>query len=190
MAPLGSVVMWTTNTAPTDWLICDGTAISRTTYVTLWDLFRAGGSTSPYGNGNGSTTFNLPNLKGSVAVGRDSAQTEFDTLGEVGGAKTHTLTEAQMPIHTHIQNSHNHTQDAHGHNFSYAGTQYSGWGFATAGGGNINYTLGNNAGGATTIASNTATNQPQTATNQNAGSGQAHNNLQPYTVLNYIIKAL
>jgi microcystin-dependent protein len=218
VAPLGSVVMWTTNTAPTDWLICDGAAISRTTYVTLWDLFRAGGSTSPYGNGNGSTTFNLPNLKGSVAVGRDSAQTEFDTLGEVGGAKTHTLTSTEMPVHTHIQdshnhtqdshnhtqNSHNHTQDAHGHNFLYAGVQYAGWPFATAVGGSINYTLGNSAGGATTIASNTATNQAATATNiastatniattatnQNAGSGGAHNNLQPYIVLNYIIKAL
>jgi len=81
--------------------LCDGAAVSRTTYSALWDVLRNGGSTSPYGNGDGSTTFNLPNLKGRVPVGLDSSQSEFDTLGETGGAKTHTLTVGEIPDHAH-----------------------------------------------------------------------------------------
>lgn len=52
---------------------------------------------------------------GRVEVCIDSGQTEFDVLGETGGFKTHTLTSAEMPVHTHVQNSHNHTQDVHNH---------------------------------------------------------------------------
>jgi microcystin-dependent protein len=182
--PVGSVVAYALATPPAGWLLCDGTVHNISSYPTL-----GVGLGSTYG-GNGTTTFAVPNLKGRVPVGRDSAQTEFDTLGEVGGAKTHTLTSTEMPSHTHTQNSHNHTQDAHGHNFLYAGTEYSGWQFATAAGGNINYSLGNGAGGVTTIAANTATNQAATATNQNTGGGEAHNNLQPYIVMNYIIRAV
>jgi microcystin-dependent protein len=70
-------------TAPDGWLLCDGSAVSRSTYAAL---FEAIGTT--YGSGNGTTTFNLPSTKGKVQVGRDAGQTEFDTLGETGGAKT------------------------------------------------------------------------------------------------------
>lgn len=73
--------------APVGWLLCDGSAVSRSTYAAL---FAAVGTT--FGAGNGSTTFNLPNLKGRVVVGIDTGQTEFDTRGETGGAKTHTHT--------------------------------------------------------------------------------------------------
>lgn len=52
---------------------------------------------------------------GRVLVGIDAGQTEFDTVEETGGAKTHTLTTAEMPSHTHTQDAHNHTQDAHNH---------------------------------------------------------------------------
>lgn len=52
---------------------------------------------------------------GRVIVGLDSGDTDFDTVEETGGAKTVTLSEAQIPSHTHVQNSHNHTQDAHTH---------------------------------------------------------------------------
>ena len=94
--PIGAITSYAGSIAPTNWLICDGSAISRTTYA---DLFDAIGTT--YGVGDGSTTFNLPNLKGRVITGLDSSQTEFDTLGETGGEKAHTLTIAEMPSHKH-----------------------------------------------------------------------------------------
>lgn len=80
--PVGSIQMYAGSTAPSGWLICDGSAISRTDYA---DLFSVIGTT--YGTGDGSTTFNLPNLKGKVPVGIDSSDTDFDTLGETGGSK-------------------------------------------------------------------------------------------------------
>ena len=94
--PAGVVEMFAGSTAPTGYLLCDGSAVSRTTYS---KLFTAIGTT--YGSGDGSTTFNVPNVKGKVPVGRDSGDTSFDTLGETGGEKTHILTVAEMPAHKH-----------------------------------------------------------------------------------------
>lgn len=94
--PIGAIVPYTGATAPTNWLTCDGSAISRTTYQ---DLFNVIGTT--FGPGDGSTTFNLPDMRGRVPVGVDTTQTEFDTLGETGGTKTVTLTIDQIPPHDH-----------------------------------------------------------------------------------------
>ena len=80
--PIGGILPYPSSTAPTNWLICDGRAVSRSDYS---ELFAVIGTT--YGSGDGSTTFNLPNLKGRVPVGKDSSQTEFDTIGETGGSK-------------------------------------------------------------------------------------------------------
>lgn len=138
----------------------------------------------PYGLGDGSTTFNVPDFDGRVPVGYDVSQAEFDTLGIASntGAKTHTLVTGEMPSHSHTQNSHNHNQDSHGHRAQYAANMGSG-GFHGP----------NSTGGAykadnTWIENRTATNQATTATNQNTGGGGAHNNLQPYLVVNFIIK--
>lgn len=93
-----------------------------------------------------------------------------------GGEVNHTLTEAEMPVHTHVQNSHNHTQDAHNHGIS-TGSGSTGSGYVA----NTN----NGTPGIVTD-SKTATNQAATATNQNAGSGAAHNNLPPYYAMAFI----
>ena len=69
--------MWLTASAPTGYLLCDGTAVSRTTYAGLYAVI---GTT--YGIGDGTTTFNLPNMKGRVPVGYDITQTEFNTIGK------------------------------------------------------------------------------------------------------------
>lgn len=145
-SPTGNVSMTARSTAPSGWLLCDGAAVSRSTYAAL---FSAIGTT--YGTGDGSTTFNLPNLKGRIPVGVDSAQTEFNTLGEVGGEKAHTLTIAEMP--------------AHDHGLSQI--------YVVGSGGNGMLTHWNGAAAASTA--------PR-------GGGSAHNNLQPYIALNYIIK--
>lgn len=94
--PVGIVAQFAGATAPSGWLLCNGQAVSRTTYA---ELFTVLGTT--YGAGNGTSTFNVPNLKGRVPVGLDTAQTEFNSLGKTGGAKTHTLTVGQMPSHSH-----------------------------------------------------------------------------------------
>ena len=143
---------------------------------------------------------------GRTLVGVDTGQTEFDTIEETGGAKTHTLTSAEMPSHTHTQDSHNHTQNSHNHTqdshnhtqnshthrtdiaqpYSTNQTQFT----AVPGGTGAAINATDNLQSGSTTATNqattatnqatTATNQATTATNQNTGGGAAHNNLQPY----------
>lgn len=181
--PTGSVTAFAGSSAPTGWLLCDGSAVSRTTYSTLFSTI---GTT--YGSGDGSTTFNIPNLKGRMPVGLDSTQTEFDALAETGGAKTHTLTSAEMPSHTHTQNAHSHTAGAtenfvtvdNNVNVAINNTDRT---FPAAGSGN-HFFYTTDVGAAYERATTIST----TATNQNTGGGGAHNNLQPYLVMNYIIK--
>ncbi len=108
--PSGSIVAYGVATAPSGWLICDGAAVNRTTYAALFAVI---GET--YGAGNGSTTFNVPDLRGRAPFGKDDmgsgAASRITTggaqavngaaLGTGGGAQDITLTTAQMPAHTH-----------------------------------------------------------------------------------------
>ena len=85
----GVIQMYAGSTAPSGWLICNGQAVSRTTYAALYAVI---GTT--YGAGDGSTTFNVPNLVNKTVRGSNS-------LGKTGGSDTVTLSTAQMPAHTH-----------------------------------------------------------------------------------------
>ena len=100
----GEITILASSGAPDGWLIADGRAVSRTTYAAL---FAAIGTT--YGSGDGSTTFNLPDFRSNTPVGLDSRDNDFNTLGATGGEKEVTLTEEQLPVHTHTQQPHSHT---------------------------------------------------------------------------------
>lgn len=90
--PAGVIKAYGGATAPRGHLICDGAAVSRTTYA---DLFAAIGTT--YGAGDGTTTFNVPNLKGRFPLGKSDAGTG-STLGATGGSLDHTHS---VPAHYH-----------------------------------------------------------------------------------------
>lgn len=165
----GIVLPYAGSSEPEGWLLCDGRAVSRTTHA---DLFSTIGTT--YGNGDGSTTFNLPDLRGRFPLGKDDmggaaanrvTATEADNLGQGSGAETHTLSETEMPSHVHDLETET-TSQTHSHNRTGAERVAAG----SSGG----------AGGGSTIVGDSAM--------ISTGGNQAHNNMPPYATLNYIIK--
>ena len=191
--PAGIISQFAGSTAPDGYLLCHGQSLSTTAYS---DLFAAIGYT--YG-GSGSS-FAVPNLQNRIPVGKGT-DVEFDTLGETGGEKTVAITEAQMPSHTHTTPNHSHTfstttseNGSHQHTLidSYNEGISSPSGQSTVFAGNrqksgyedTRYVQA--AGSHTHTLSGTTSNSSPTT--NSAGSGNAHNNLQPYIVVNYIIK--
>jgi len=112
LAPVGSIIMFAGAAAnlPTGYLVCNGDAVSRSTYSVLFGLL-----STDYGVGNGSTTFNLPDLRGRapIGVGTGTGLTAR-ALAATTGTETHTLITAEIP-------SHNHTSLQFGPNAGAAG---------------------------------------------------------------------
>lgn len=181
--PAGSIIAWGKATVPQNWLLCDGSVISRTTYASL---FAAIGTT--YGAGNGTTTFQLPDLRGRVPVGKNGGS--FGSLGASGGEETVTLTAAQSgsPSHTHPFSGSTNTTGAHTHvlSGSNGGSVNLGPSVTSNSNGDFGYVLpggrANSAGDHSHTFSGTTAGS--TATNASA----SHTNVQPYQVVNYIIK--
>ena len=98
MLPIGAVLNWFADVIPNNWLLCNGQEISRTDYAELFSVL-----STKYGTGNGSTTFNLPDLQGRVAVGKSSSDTDFNVLGKTGGEKAHKLVVNEIPAHQHYK---------------------------------------------------------------------------------------
>lgn len=181
--PAGAVMMWTTLTPPSGWLIANGTAISRTTNATL---FSAIGTT--YGAGDGSTTFNIPNLTARVAVGYDSSTVDYNMVGKTGGEAKHVLIGTEMPSHNHTVDPPNTLTDIQGNHYH---TSIDGASFITTGAGGTGMAFTSSGGnvGTTQWAGNHQHNLDiPSFTSGNNGSGTPHNNVQPYITLPYIVK--
>jgi len=175
--------------APIGWLLCQGQAVSKTTYAALYAVIGA----NAFGADTASD-FYLPNLQGRVPVGVSTSDTDFDRA-DVGGVKSVTLTAAQSGLvgHNHTQNEHSHAQAPHSHLVN--GTYVVG----SHNHDNLNDYLSIGSNGASINGSQSpgavVSAQPAitgtTATNNavaDANAAQAHTNLQPYIALNYIIK--
>jgi microcystin-dependent protein len=155
----GQILMWPTASAPTGYLLCTGTAVSRTTYAALYAVI---GTT--FGVGDGSTTFNLPNYTNRMPYGT--------TIGATGGSA-----DSIVVSHTHTATS---TVTDPGHNHTIPGN------FSTYGGGNssgANNTFNSQPN------TNSSTTGVTVATSINStGSSGTGANLPPYLGINFIIK--
>ena len=168
VVPSGSLLMWSTGTAPTGYLLCNGSAVSRTTYATL---FAAIGTA--YGSGDGSTTFNLTDMRDRMPIG---AGTTY-AVNASGGSSTTTIALANLPAH-----DHSITDPGHVHS-----VQYNFGGASNPGQPSSGETLDSmteNTGSATTGI---------TKTNTTQGSGSAFSNsamttISPYRGVYFIIK--
>jgi microcystin-dependent protein len=94
--PTGTIIMYPSATPPSGWLVCNGQAVSRGTYALLYSYI---GTT--YGSGNGSSTFNLPDIRDRMVIQQDTGISRYNTLGKTGGVNGIIFTEANLPKHTH-----------------------------------------------------------------------------------------
>jgi microcystin-dependent protein len=187
-------------TAPTGWFLCEGQEVSIETYTSLYNALTATGTVFPYGantngsGGAGSTHFRIPNFKGRVPVGRDSAQTEFDALGESGGSKTSVAPHTHGISHDHA--SFGTTDGAGNHNHPWSGVN-SDAGISGSGGNYpfrifqdiaTNWTGSQNSMGGAGAHNHTIDVPNFTGTSGVASAEAASGNLQPYVVINYIIR--
>lgn len=164
----GRIVMTGRAAAPAGWFLCDGAAVSRTTYA---DLFDAIGTA--FGVGDGSTTFNLPDLRSRTPIGVGTgAGLSARAMGDQIGEETHPLTEAEMPKHYHQMVGPNAITAPQGTPAVY----------------------GNYGGG---TPDDTAREYGTWSTGKDAasgghgtgvGDGDSHNNMQPSLAVNFIIK--
>ena len=171
--------MYSGTAAPAGWLLCDGTAYSRTTYAALFAIIGTG-----YGAGNGSTTFNVPDFRGRMPVGSGTGSgLTVRTRGTTYGAETSTLTSGNIPTLTSGNNSanHTHTPQISGTTLSNGQAGFSGLGGGYSGLLTINYS----DGGAIGITSGSSADHTHTYTNASP-TGCAI--LSPCLAINYIIK--
>lgn len=198
LMPTGMVMPWAAPTSvgyatmrvPNGWLMCNGQAVSRTTYA---DLFALLGTT--YGAGDGSTTFNVPDLRGRMIIAQDNlggtsanrvAASAADQTGGTGGSENVTLSTAQMPAHTHGDGSlaaASGGAHTHGFNPNTYPTQ--------SGQPNRGMTVQDAAASSPTqyvTDSGGAHTHDVTGSTGSAGSGSSHSNMPPWMAMQFLIK--
>ena len=160
LIPYGTIIQSATVNIPEGWLLCNGASIIKISYLNLYNAIG-------YTYGGSGDNFNVPDIRGRVSVGTGTgAGLSSRTLGNTGGAETHQLSVGEMPSHSHTSNA-----------------------------------TGGSVGLITSTGSNTAANgldntsgEPDlfatlpSLTINSTGSSNAHNNMQPFIVLNYLIK--
>ena len=198
---IGSIIPYAGATTPENFLECDGSAISRDTYA---DLFNVIGTV--YGAGDGSTTFNLPNLVGRVAIGVSQAH----SAGSMGGEANHSLDISEVPEHSHEvpQHGHENTILANtptlSHTIgqpSYKYTQMNNTSNSAGGGTRASRYTSKTSAAMTRSTNFAVADHPATACtmsgsitdcpamdSSSTGSGAAHNNMMPYLALTYLIR--
>lgn len=201
---IGNIIAFSGHSIPEGYLECDGSAISRDEYNELFTVIG-----TSYGAGDGSTTFNLPNLNGRVALGASQGY----SVGANGGEEAHSLASLELPSHIHLipEHTHGNSIDAETPSLSHTITQPSAtytrlgnntqrgfWTPATAAryNGLSNATMSRTTDLA--IADHPAT--PCTVTGgildcptfntESTGGGVAHNNMMPYLSIRYIIRCV
>ena len=201
--PIGTVILFSGATIPQNYLVCDGSAISRQTYSALFEAIG-----TVYGDGDGVDTFNIPNLLNSVPLGSSSTY----LLGSRGGSEDVSLTTDSMPSHLHVIPQHGHdndlviktpslahsitTQPAFKYNRAKTGSKlYSdkdtnlktGIGSATDMTRATNVVISDHPATDCTM-SGGVTDCPAFET-ETTGNGDAHNNMMPYIALVFLIQA-
>lgn len=163
MIPIGTVLEFAGMSLPDGFLWCHGGTERIVDYPELYAVIGSSfdvPGTVPEGH------FTMPDRRDRVGVGVNKLYSPFSAIGKSGGEKTHVLTANEMPSHTHVADSHVHS------------LPYTGIG----GNGYQSYKLGSGQEGTTSI-------NPAVTSLQNSGGNQAHNNLQPFLVFEYIIRA-
>jgi microcystin-dependent protein len=184
--PIGAVIDFWGTTLPAGFLLCAGQEVSRSTYATLFAVIGTAA-----GEGNGTTTFNLPDYRGRTGAGKDdmggaaagrltnaASGVTGSTLGATGGAQTVTLTQAQVPAHAHTFDATTSTSGAHTHGYI-TGTSVPFFGGSSNGIDLTNATTDSSGNHSHSVSGTTST----------SGSGGAHSNVQPTVVCNKIIRA-
>ncbi len=153
--PVGTVIARMSTVIPNGWLACSGQEVSRVTYAMLFSVIG-----TAFGAGNGTTTFNVPNLQDRFIYGKGSTS----NVGDSGGEAEHTLTVAEMPSHSHDWKFKTERDD------SGAGGSYD----------EFTKRPDDSAG----FPPLTAFEEPI----DNTGGGEAHNNIPPFVRAAYLIK--
>lgn len=171
--PPGCIQMYGGSSEPSGWLFCSGQAVSRATYARLFSTL---GTT--FGNGDGSTTFNVPDLRDRFPLGEntmgasDAGRVSNSTtaLADTGGTDTHTLTVSEIPTHRHKLMNQDGASPATGRTSTNKLTDDGVGGSADA------YSLSGTSTDATVLETGAS------------GSDGDHQNMPPFQVVNFIIK--